>query len=82
MQYYRIKDAPKYAISSDGETVINIKTKKQLNHNIAPYAPDYVKRFGLYVDTTDMFGKNKSVIKTFRLDYLKQFIKKENLIEL
>ena len=36
MQYYRIKDAPKYAISGDGETVINIKTKKFLKPNPFP----------------------------------------------
>ena len=79
MKWYLITSAPKYAISEDGETIINIHTKKELTHNSTTVNKDKKRRVTLYYKTLFM-GKYRSRRKVYPVDLLKDYIKPENLL--
>lgn len=77
MNWYKIKECPNYAISEDGQSVKNITTNQLLNHNVAPYAKDGLRRVALRVKTK-VFNRIISRQKVYTINYLSKFIKKEN----
>ena len=81
MKWYKINPCPKYAISDDGEQVLNTVSMKILHHNAAKYAPDNVRRITLYY-LSEFMGKLKTYKKVFNINQLKEYIKEENLIDI
>ena len=77
MNWYRIIPYPNYAISEDGQSVKNIATGQLLNHNVAPYAKDGLRRVTLRHKSV-YHNKVRSAPKVYTLESLKQFIKEEN----
>ena len=77
MNWYRITECPNYAISEDGQSVKNLKTDQLLNHNVAPYAKDGLRRVALRVKTK-FFNRIASRQKVYTINYLTRFIKEEN----
>ncbi len=77
MNWYKIPPCPNYAISEDGQSVKNIITNQLLNHNVAPYAKDGLRRVTLRRKAV-YHNKVQSAPKVFTLTALKQFIKEEN----
>lgn len=80
MKWYRINPCPKYAISDDGEQVLNTISMKILHHHTAKYAPDNIRRITLYY-LSEFMGKLKTYKKVFTINQLKEYIKEENLID-
>ena len=79
MNWYKIPPCPNYAISEDGKSVKNITTDQLLNHNVAPYAKDGLRRITLRHKTTYL-GKTISTPVVYTIESLKKYIIKENLI--
>lgn len=77
MNWYRITPCPNYAISEDGQLVKNITTNQLLNHNVAPYAKDGLRRVTLRYKAV-YHNKVRSAPKVYTLNALKEFIKPEN----
>lgn len=80
MNWYRISPCPNYAINEEGQ-IMNITTKKILNHNSTTTAKDGLKRVTLYYRAF-VFNSFRSVKKVFVVNKLKEYIKKENLIKI
>lgn len=78
MNWYKISPCPNYAISEDGQLVKNITTDQLLNHNVAPYAKDGLRRVTLRHNITNHAGKTRSVTAVFTVESLKKYIKEEN----
>ena len=74
MNWYIIRICPNYAISEDGQQVKNIVTGQLLNHNVAPYAKDGLRRVTLRRDTT---YRNKTFSKpvVYTIEELQKYIK-------
>ena len=82
MNWYRITPCPKYAISEDGQNVLNIERMTILHHKTAAYAKDGLRRVTLYYNKTFM-GHTKAYKQAYTLKYLhNNFVKKENLINI
>lgn len=77
MNWYRIIPCPNYAVSEDGQSVKNIATDQLLNHNVAPYAKDGLRRVTLRHKSV-YHNKVRSAPKVYTLESLKEFIKEEN----
>ena len=77
MNWYRIIPCPNYAISEDCQQVKNITTDQLLNHNVAPYAKDGLRRVTLRHKAV-YHNKVRSAPKIYTLNALKEFIKEEN----
>ena len=77
MNWYKITTCPNYAISEDGQSVKNITTGQLLNHNVAPYAKDGLRRVTLRHKAV-YHNKVRSAPKVYTLNALKEFIKPEN----
>ena len=82
MNWYRITPCPKYAISEDGQNVLNIERMSILHHKTAAYAKDGLRRVTLYYNKTYR-GHTKAYKQAYTLIYLKNnFIRSENIIKL
>ena len=82
MKWYHITPCPKYAISEDGENVLNIERMTILHHKTAVYAKDGLRRVSLYYNKT-FRGHTKAYKQAYTLKYLyDNFIKEENLINI
>ena len=77
MNWYRITPCPNYAVSEDGQLIKNITTGQLLNHNVAPYAKDGLRRVTLRRKSV-YHNKVRSTPKVYTLNALKEFIKPEN----
>ena len=77
MNWYKIPPCPNYAISEDGKSVKNITTDQLLNHNVAPYAKDGLRRITLRHKSV-YNNKVRSAPKVYTLESLRQYIKEEN----
>ena len=77
MNWYKITTCPNYAVSEDGQLVKNIATDQLLNHNVAPYAKDGLRRVTLRHKAV-YHNKVRSAPKVYTLKSLKEFIKEEN----
>lgn len=81
MKWYRIPPCQNYAISEDGQSVKNITTDQLLNHNVAPYAKDGLRRVTLRCYIRTFNDVTRSFPKVFAIEHLKKYIKEENLIK-
>ena len=79
MNWYKITTCPNYAVSEDGQLVKNIATGQLLNHNVAPYAKDGLRRVTLRHKAV-YHNKVRSAPKVYTLNALKEFIKPENIL--
>ena len=77
MNWYKITTCPNYAVSEDGQLVKNITTDQLLNHNVAPYAKDGLRRVILRNKSTYR-NRIRSIPKVYTLKALREFIKPEN----
>ena len=77
MNWYIITPCPNYAVSEDGQSVKNIATDQLLNHNVAPYAKDGLRRVTLRYKC--VYRNHVTTRpKVYTLNALKEFIKPEN----
>ena len=81
MNWYRIPPCPNYAISEDGVDVKNIKDNRILKHNTSSYAKDGLRRVTLRCYIRTFNDITRSFPKVFTIEYLKKYIKEENLIK-
>lgn len=80
MNWYRIVPCPKYAISDDGQNVLNVERMTILHHKTAVDAKDGLRRVTLYYNKTFM-GHTKAYRQAYTLKHLKEnFVKDENII--
>ena len=82
MKWYRIVPCPKYAISEDGQNVLNTERMSILHHKTAVFAKDGLRRVTLYYNKTYR-NHTKAYRQAYTLIYLKDnFIKPENIIDI
>ena len=81
MNWYKIPICPNYAISEDGVDIKNIRENRILKHNTASYAKDGLRRVTLRCYIRTFNDLTRSFPKVFTIEYLKKYIKEENLIK-